>query len=136
MKVAYKNSFILTLVLCIATLGNLYANVTTESTNLSELYAIGSENSLDFNTNDNLGLSISVRDKHFATEILEGNEEEFAENVAARKIDTDNGDSKIAFFYAQNFGSFYAEPKSRLQLKHIILNNAAKIYIRHQVLLI
>ncbi|SFW49051.1 hypothetical protein SAMN05660313_02031 [Cellulophaga fucicola] len=136
MRVTYKNSFILALVLCITTLGNLYANVTTNSIDLNASYTVTAENNLDSNTNYNLGLSVSVRDKHFATEIEEANEEEFAENVASTKINKDNGDSKIAFFYAQNFGSFFAEPKNRLQLKHNVLDNAAKIYIRYQVLLI
>lgn len=132
MRIAFKNKFTILLALFFTMLGNLYANVTTDATTILNVKEQISSTTL----NTNLGLPVIEQHSHFAAELTEADEEEVTESVASEKISKDNGNFKVAFFYAQNFGSFYPEPTQTHTLAHFILQNVAKIYIKYQVLLI
>lgn len=133
MRIAFKNKFTILLALFFTMLGNLYANVTTEATAISN---VKEQLSSTTTLNANFGLPVIEQHRHYAAELTEADEEEVTESVASEKISKDNGNFKVAFFYAQNFGSFYPEPTQTHTLAHFILQNVAKIYIKYQVLLI
>lgn len=139
MRIAFKNKFTILLALFFTMLGNLYANVTTEATaisNVKEQLSSTTTTTTTTTLNANFGLPVIEQHRHYAAELAEADEEEVTESVASEKISKDNGNFKVAFFYAQNFGSFYPEPTQTHTLAHFILQNVAKIYIKYQVLLI
>lgn len=133
MKVAFKNKFTILLALFITMLGSLYACTTTDNNAILNVKEqLGSVNTLGAE----LELPIIEQHKDFAAEVIEVDEEEVTENIASEKISKDNGNFKVAFFYAKNFGLSCLKPTKTNTLAHFILQNAAKTYIRYQVLLI